>query len=69
MMEIVLGIRISGETGISFFGIDEVNEEIRKGKRIVSIEPGDAIVEKISEEGGKAQLALAGGNVRIVLND
>ncbi len=69
MKEIEVGIRIRPGEGIRFFGMEEVNELIRRGARVVAIEPGDAILNKIGEDGDKVRLVLGGCNIRVILDD
>lgn len=69
MKEIELGIRIRAGEGICFFGTKEVNELIRRGARVVAIEPGDAILNKINEDDDNVRLVLGGCNIRVILDD
>jgi hypothetical protein len=67
MREVEVGLRFDVQTGLSFFGTDEVNELIRQGARVVSVEPGGAIMRKLGEDAENVQLTLTGFslNVRI----
>ena len=69
MKEIEVGIRIRPGEGIQFFGTEEVNELIRRGARVVAIEPGDAILNKIGEDDGNVRMVLGGCNIRVILDD
>lgn len=69
MKEIEVGIRIQAGKGIRFFGTEEVNEAIRRGARVVAIEPGDAILNKIGEDADKVRFVLGGCNIRVILDD
>ena len=69
MREVEVGIRIQAGEGIRFFGTEEVNELIERGARVVAIKPGDAIVNKIGEDGENVRLVLGGCNIRVVLDD
>jgi hypothetical protein len=67
MREINLGIRLGIGEGISFFGIEEVNQAIGGGEVVVSVKAGEALLEKVSEEEGESQFALAGCNIVVRL--
>ena len=69
MEEIEVGIRIQPGEGIRFFGTKEVNALIGRGARVVAIEPGDAILNKIGEDGDNVRLVLGGCNIRVILED
>jgi hypothetical protein len=69
MQEIKVGIRIDPEKGISFFGIDEVNDLIRSGVSVTSIEPGGAVLRNLgTTEDGNERMALAGCDLKVVIN-
>jgi hypothetical protein len=65
MREIEVGLRIDVQTGLSFFGMDEVNELIRKGGRVVSVEPGGAIMQKLGEDADNVRMTLSGFSLKI----
>lgn len=71
MKEIGVGIRIDPQSGISFSGIDEVNELISRGAIVTSIEPGGAIMRKLGEEDedGDVRLTLSGCEMKVMLDD
>jgi hypothetical protein len=64
---VVVGVRITKETGLSFFGVDEVNAVLKEGKQVTALEPGDALFEKVGEDEGKVRLTLSGFTVKIVV--
>lgn len=69
MQTVEVGIHIHLKEGISFVGIEEVNRLIQQGGRVVAVEPGDAIMEKLGEEGGKVQLTLTGCTIKIQVEE
>ncbi len=44
-----VGIRIDPETGIAFFGMDEVNRRIAAGARVLELRPGGVVMRKTGE--------------------
>jgi hypothetical protein len=50
MREIEVGTRLHPKAGLSDFGIDEVNELIRRGGRVVRIEGAGAIFKPLPEK-------------------
>lgn len=69
MKEIGVGIRIDPESGISFSGIEEVNQLIERGAIVTSIEPGGAIMRKLGEDDENVSLTLSGCEVKVMLDD
>ena len=69
MKEIEVGIRIDPEEGLSFSGIEMVNGFINLGAKVISIEPGGAIMRKLGEEGENVSLTLAGCEMKVILDD
>jgi hypothetical protein len=65
MREIEVGLRIDLETGLTPFGTEEVNELIRRGGRVVVLEPGDAIMRKLGEDSGNVRLTLSGFSIKV----
>jgi hypothetical protein len=67
MRQIDVGIRI--DEGLTFVGIEEVNEIIKNGGRIVSVEAGEALIEAVDEDSvfvdGDETFALAGCTIRL----
>jgi len=64
MREIEMGIRIDQHRGLHFFGTEEVNELLQQGGRVVAIEPGGAIMQKLGEEDGNVRLTLSGFSLK-----
>jgi tetratricopeptide (TPR) repeat protein len=69
MREVGVGIRIDVNEGISFGGIDEVNGLINRGGKVISIEPGGAIMRKLGEGDGKVSLTLSGCEIKVIVDD
>ena len=69
MREIEVGIRIDQRQGLSFFGTDEVNDLLRRGGRVVAVEPGGAIMRKLGEEDGNVRLTLSGFSLKLKVED
>jgi len=65
MSEVEVGIRIDMHDGLSFFGTEEVNDLIRRGGRVVTIEPGGAIMRKLGEDAGNVSLTLSGFSLKV----
>ena len=63
----VVGVRITKETGLAFFGVDEVNAALREGKKVTAIEPGDAIFQKVAEDQENVRLTLSGFTIKVVV--
>jgi hypothetical protein len=69
MREVEVGIRIDMHEGISFFGTEEVNDLLRQGGRVVAIEPGGAIMRKLSEDGENVSLTLTGFSLKVKIEE
>jgi hypothetical protein len=67
-MVVEIGLRV-GPKGLNFFGLEEVNNAINQGRSVVSIQPGDAIMEKRGEDSGNVRLALTGFKVKVQISD
>jgi hypothetical protein len=66
--EVLIGGRFTNETGLSFFGTDKVNDLIKAGAKVVSVEPEDAVMNKVGESEGEVILVLGGFNIKVVLD-
>jgi hypothetical protein len=70
MQEINIGVKVE-EEGVSFFGTEEVNALLKKGHVVVSVEPGEVMVEEVPAEEGEDEeemgYALAGFNIVVKL--
>ena len=69
MQEIEVGVRIRLKEGIHFFGTDEVNELLKRGARVVAIEPAAALFDKLGENEQNVRLTLTGCKLKVVLDD
>lgn len=69
MRTIEVGIRVDVHNGLQFFGTEDVNDLLKGGARIVSLDPGGAIMRKLGEEGGNVQLTLSGFSLQVVLEE
>ncbi len=56
-------------TGLTPFGTEEVNDLIRRGARVVALEPGGAIMRKLGEDAENVRLTLSGFSIKIRLED
>jgi hypothetical protein len=71
MKEISVGVRIA-EEGLEFFGTDEVNDLLKRGYQVASIEPEEAMVEADSDESSDTEetvYTLAGFSVKVALKN
>ena len=64
-----IGIRIDLEKGVAFFGVDEVNQRIASGLRVVEIRPGGALMKEAGSGGEGPMLALSGCQFQVVFAD
>ena len=69
MREIGVGIRIDVDEGLAFSGIEEVNGLINRGCKVVSIEPGGAIMRKLGENDDNVRLTLSGCEMKVIVDD
>lgn len=69
MRTIEVGIRVDVHNGLQFFGTEDVNDLLRSGARVVSLDPGGAIMRKLGEDGENVQLTLSGFSLQVVLED
>jgi len=63
--EIEVGLRIDPEKGLNFFGLNEVNEFISQGTKVVSIEPVGALTRQQKDKVGNIQLTISGFSVMV----
>ncbi len=52
--QVVVGVRITKEAGLSFFGVDEVNAALKAGKRVTALESEGALFQHIGIKGDVA---------------
>lgn len=64
---LVVGIRMTKERGLSYFGVDEVNAELREGKKVTAVESGDALFLKVAEYQENVRLTLSGFTIKVVV--
>ena len=64
---LTVGIRITKETGVSFFGVDEVNSALKEGKQVTALEPGNALFQKVAEDGEDVRLTLSGFTIKVIV--
>jgi hypothetical protein len=69
MTALTIGIRVSRTDGISFFGIEEANEVLKRGVHVASVAPGDVIMVKTGESEGKVHITFGGCNLRLMLEE
>lgn len=65
MREIEIGIRIDPHEGLCFFGTEEINDLLRQGGRVVAIEPGGVIMQKLGEDAENVRLTLSGFSLKV----
>jgi hypothetical protein len=69
MKEVEVGLRTTPETGISFFGIDEVNQLLSNGAKVAQIEPVGAITRQQKDKDGNINIAVTGFSLMIKLEE
>lgn len=70
MATLEIGIRIDIKKGIAFFGVEELNQRIASGSRVVEIRPGGAIMSEMQPAAeGAANLTLSGCEFQVVVED
>lgn len=69
MKEIEVGLRTDPTTGISFFGIDEVNKLLSNGAKITEIDPVGAITRQHKDENGNRNIAVTGFSIAVKLEE
>lgn len=67
MKEIRIGLKISEEAGVYFFGIEEVNAEVKKGKKVIQIQEGDVFMNRQETDGEDVELTLAGFSMKVMI--
>jgi hypothetical protein len=61
--------RLDPTTGLRFVGIDEINNAIAQGAKVIRIEGGDAILEKVGTENEKVRLLFSGCRFNVVVEE
>ena len=64
-----VGLRISKNGQLNFFGVDGVNEMITSGKAVVRIQEGRAIMAKSGETQDSVKMRLLGFSVLVVIGE
>lgn len=64
-----IGIRIEAGKGVAFFGVEELNQRIAAGARIVEVRPGGAIMAESGRTGDQVRLTLSGCQFQVLLAD
>jgi hypothetical protein len=64
---VVVGVRVTKEAGLSFFGIDEVNAALRAGKKVTAIEPMGALFQQVTGSDQNVCHTLSGFAVKVVV--
>ena len=62
---VVVGVRVTKEAGLSFFGIDEVNAALRAGKKVTAIEPDGALFQQITHSDQNVCHTLSGFTIKV----
>jgi hypothetical protein len=58
--EIDITVRFDTKVGVQFTGVDEANDLIAQGGKVISIRKGDVILTKVDEDSETVQLAVDG---------
>ena len=69
MREIEVGIRFDQHGGLMFFGTEEINTLLQRNARIIAIDPGGAIMQKLGSDAGNVQLTLCGLSLKVKVED
>ncbi|MEC4895836.1 MAG: hypothetical protein SAL07_24085 [Oscillatoria sp. PMC 1051.18] len=69
MKEFEVGLRIDPEKGLLFFGLEEVNDRLLRGDKIIKLEPVGAITKQIQKSDGTVQLTISGFSIIVKLED
>ena len=68
-MILEVGIRIEPQSGIRFFGVEEVNQRLKAGARVLEVRPGGAVFAETGRDQENVTMTLAGCQIQIVLED
>jgi hypothetical protein len=66
MKEIDVYTQLDEKTGITYIGADEVNNLIKRGAKVISIEPGLRMKQR---EGDSEHLYMFGWLVKVIVDD
>lgn len=68
-----IGIRIDPAKGIAYFGVEELNQRLAAGARIVEVRPGGAIVSRVgakdAADSDNVRMTLSGCQFQVVVED
>ncbi|MBP0035961.1 MAG: hypothetical protein J7524_22840 [Roseofilum sp. Belize BBD 4] len=67
--DIKIGLIMNPEEGLKFFGLEEVNNLLSKGEKIIKIEPEGAILEEVSRDSEGIEVELNGFALIVKLED
>lgn len=67
MREVEVGTRLDPKAGLSDFGIDEINELLRRGGRVVRFEGAGAIFKPLPDNQG--QMYFGGFALRVFVEE
>jgi len=65
--EIEIGIRMTVEAGVNFFGMEELRELIDQGAKILNIKEGGALMQKAGENEDIVSMYFSGGSFKVSL--
>ncbi|NEQ42440.1 MAG: hypothetical protein F6K00_02310 [Leptolyngbya sp. SIOISBB] len=66
---LTIGLRMTSDGQLSYFGLDDVNDMIAGGKRVIEIKEGDALMTKTETQDGKINLKLSGFSVTVLIDE
>jgi len=70
MATVEIGIRIDMAKGLAYFGVDDVNQRLAAGARVIEIRPAGAIINQVGEgDGDQVRMSLAGCRFEVVVED
>lgn len=64
---VVVGVRVTEEAGLSYFGIDAVNAALKMGMKVMAIEPEGALFQQITDSDQNVGHTLSGFAVKVIL--
>ncbi|MGB7415482.1 MAG: hypothetical protein WA902_14845 [Thermosynechococcaceae cyanobacterium] len=67
--KIEVGLRNTGNEGLSFFGIDQVNKLLEESAKATSIQPGGAITKQQGNQGGSVSFEVSGFFIVLILEE
>lgn len=69
MSAIQVGIRIDAENGVAYFGLEEVNQRIAAGGRILTLKPAGAIMHRTGNDPERVSMTLGGCQIDVVFEE